>query len=192
MHSTQFHSVVVPRALSELGYRIQVFVVFSKQFLCAKLAECPDQPYASLCTYSCSDNLLHDVPKMNCEDQNPFDAAYALLDGTWFYVARGYKGNPSNIDPSSYLNSAERLNLKTWKWQALQNMQNPPAFASGFTHKGRFFVVGGSKALEYSAENYNPSTNSWVFLKSFVPKEAGDTDLVRSVRCEAMAVDSTV
>lgn len=51
-------------------------------------------------------------------------------------------------------------------------MQNPRALASGFTHKGRFFVVGGSKALEYSAKIYNPSTNSWVFLKSFVPKEA--------------------
>ncbi|KAM0996291.1 hypothetical protein ACFX13_006369 [Malus domestica] len=75
---------------------------------------------------------------MNREDRNLLGAACALLDG-WFYVAGGYKVNPSNIDPSSYLNSAERLNLKTWKWQALQNMQNPRAFASGFTHKGRFF-----------------------------------------------------
>ncbi|KAB2606898.1 influenza virus NS1A-binding protein-like protein [Pyrus ussuriensis x Pyrus communis] len=149
---TQFHCVVVHRVLSESGYRIQVIGVFPEQFLCAKLVECPNQPYASLCTYSCSDNSLDDVPKMNCEDRNPFGTACALLDGTWFYVAGGYKGNPSNIDPSSYLNSAERLNLKTWKWQALQNM---------------FFVVVGSKALEYSAEIYNPSTNSWVFLKSF-------------------------
>ncbi|TQE11878.1 hypothetical protein C1H46_002512 [Malus baccata] len=135
---TQFHSVVVPRAVSESGCRIQVIGVFSKQFLCAKLVERPDQPYASLYTYSCSDNSLHDVPKMNREDRNLLGAACALLDGC-FYVAGGYKVNPSNIDPSSYLNSAERLNLKTWKWQALQNMQNPRAFASGFTHKGRFF-----------------------------------------------------
>lgn len=78
----------------------------------------------------------------------------------------------ADIDPSSYLSSVERLNLKTWEWQSLQNMQEPRAFADGFTHKGRFFVVGGSATLKHSAEIYNPSTNSWVCLKSFVPKEA--------------------
>ncbi|ONI00236.1 hypothetical protein PRUPE_6G077500 [Prunus persica] len=167
---TQFHSVVVPRVLSPV-FRIQVIGVLPEHFLCAKLVQSPHQPHATLCTYSCSENSLHDVPKMNCEDRNPFGAACALRDD-WLYVAGGYKGKSSNIDPSSYLNSVERLNLKTWEWQSLQNMQEPRAFADGFTHKGRFFVVGGSATLKHSAEIYNPSTNSWVCLKSFVPKEA--------------------
>lgn len=102
---TQFHSVVVPRALSPV-FRIQVIGVLPEHFLCAKLVQSPHQPHATLCTYSCSGNSLHDVPKMNCEDRNPCGAACALRDG-WLYVAGGYKGKSSskycyNVQPVSF------------------------------------------------------------------------------------------
>ncbi|KAM5583660.1 hypothetical protein ABKV19_003505 [Rosa sericea] len=167
---TQFHSVAVPRDSSM--FRVQVIGILPQHFLCAKLVRGP-KPYVTLCNYSCSENSLNDVPKMNCADRNLFGAACAILDG-WLYVAGGYKDNSLDTSPSSQLNSAERLNLKTWQWEALQNMPNPRAFASGIAHGGRFFVVGGGNnaALKHSAEIYNPSNNSWGSLKSFVPQEA--------------------
>lgn len=51
-------------------------------------------------------------------------------------------------------------------------MQNPRAFATGIAHRGKFYVVGGCATIKQSAEIYNPASNSWKFLKSFVPKEA--------------------
>ncbi|KAL6204591.1 hypothetical protein ACLB2K_021858 [Fragaria x ananassa] len=62
--------------------------------------------------------------------------------------------------------SVERLNLKTWQWEALKNMPNRRAFAYGIAHKDRFFVVGdgSNAALKHSAEMYNPSNKSWRLL----------------------------
>lgn len=90
---------------------------------------------------------------------------YSVLCGTWC--------NADSV-PLSHLNSVERLNLKTWQWEALKNMPNRRAFAYGIAHKDRFFVVGGGSnaALKHSAEMYNPSNNSWRSLESFVPQDA--------------------
>ncbi|KAK9279243.1 hypothetical protein L1049_012921 [Liquidambar formosana] len=159
---TQFHSVAVPQNLS---IKTQLIAVLPEHFLFAKLDPGPVQ-HAILCAYSRISCTWQDVPKMHCEDWNPIGAAGALLDG-WLYLAGGYK----DVEPSTYLNSAERLNLKTWEWQALPPMQTTRAFATGLSHRGGFFVVGGGN-LRHSAEIYHPDSNSWLSLKSFVPKEA--------------------
>eukprot|EP00257_Ricinus_communis_P011589 XP_002532853.2 kelch repeat and BTB domain-containing protein 13 [Ricinus communis] len=166
---TQFHSVAIPRCPS---FRIEVIAILSDNFLCTKFTLGPN-PFSSLCTYTCSDNELSDVPKMHCEDRNLVAAAAAFLDG-FLYLAGGYKGNPPDVEPSVYLNMSERLNLKTWEWQTLPDMQNQRAFATGAAHRNKFYVVGGSTiaTLKHSAEIYDPKTNSWKFVNSFVPKEA--------------------
>lgn len=77
----------------------------------------------------------------------------------------------TDTEQSNHLNSAERLNLKTLEWQPLSPMHKPRAFATGLVHKGKFYVVGG-QPLDHSAEIYNPTSNTWKLLNSFVPKEA--------------------
>ncbi|WRX35347.1 hypothetical protein QQP08_027834 [Theobroma cacao] len=138
----QFHSVAVPRISS---YRIQVIAVFPDHFLCAKLAPGP-QPHASLFCYSIMGNVLLDMPNMQVEDHNLIATAGALMDG-WPYLAGGHKGDPSS-------------------------MHKPRAFATGITHNNKFYVIGGGAILKNSAEIHDPSSNSWQFLTSFVPKEA--------------------
>lgn len=51
-------------------------------------------------------------------------------------------------------------------------MQNSRAYATGVAYKHKFYVVGGSADMKHSAEIYSPSSNSWLFVRSFVPKEA--------------------
>ncbi|KAH7542453.1 hypothetical protein FEM48_Zijuj02G0075500 [Ziziphus jujuba var. spinosa] len=174
---TQFRSAAIPRSPS--SFRIQVMAVLPDQFLCAKLVV----PSANsvLCTYSRNANSFHAVPEMHCRDRNLSSSACAVVGG-WLYVAGGFKGNsnrnpnpdpnPSYSEPPTYLNSAERLNLKTWEWQTLPNMQNSRAYATGVAYKHKFYVVGGSADMKHSAEIYSPSSNSWLFVRSFVPKEA--------------------
>ena len=90
---TQFRAVAVANP-SE--FRIQVIRVLPQHFLCAKLVQGPE-PFATLCTYSCTENSLHDVPKMKCPDRNLFGAACALLDDQWLYIAGGLKGKSSSM-----------------------------------------------------------------------------------------------
>lgn len=51
-------------------------------------------------------------------------------------------------------------------------MQNFRAYATGLAYKHSFYVVGGSADMKHSAEIYSPSSNSWLFVRSFVPEEA--------------------
>ncbi|KAJ0021424.1 hypothetical protein Pint_32374 [Pistacia integerrima] len=121
--------------------------------------------------YSFEGNMLTDVPKMQCGDRNLIGASGAIFDG-WFYLAGGFKGSPSDVEPAEYLNLAEKLNLKTWEWQSLPPMHIPRAFGTGLALNNKFCIVGGGTTLKRSAEIYDPSKNSWQLLESFVPKEA--------------------
>ncbi|XP_059660744.1 uncharacterized protein LOC132307097 [Cornus florida] len=107
---------------------------------------------------------------MQCERRNPFASAGAIMDHC-LYVAGGYEGNLTHAEPSAYLNSAKRLNLKTREWQALPSMQKARAFATGLAHRGKFYVFGGATPKD-SAEIYNPLSNTWLPLNSFLREEA--------------------
>ncbi|XP_059660750.1 F-box/kelch-repeat protein At1g74510-like isoform X2 [Cornus florida] len=105
------------------------------------------------------DNSWHDFPKMQCEHRNPIAAAAAIVD-KFLYLAGGYEGNPT-----------QRFNLSTGEWQALPSMQKARAFATGIAHKGKFYVFGGATP-KHSAEIYDPPSNTWLSIDSFVPEEA--------------------
>lgn len=78
----------------------------------------------------------------------------------------------AGVEPSEYLDLAEKLNLKTWQWKALPPMHTPRAFGTGVALNNKFCVVGGGATLKRSAEIYDPRKDSWELLESFVPKEA--------------------
>ncbi|XP_059660745.1 F-box/kelch-repeat protein At1g74510-like [Cornus florida] len=63
------------------------------------------------------------------------------------------------------------FNLSTGEWQALPSMQKARAFATGIAHKGKFYVFGGATP-KHSAEIYDPLSNTWLSIDSFVPEEA--------------------
>ncbi|KAL5710829.1 hypothetical protein ACHQM5_021343 [Ranunculus cassubicifolius] len=164
---SQFHAIVLPQNPS---FNIQIIAVSlaNGRILCALIDNSSPQPFANFCMFSRHDNVWDTDLKIKYDVRNPMVAASSII-GDCLYLAGGCIGNPSCVEPVNYLNSAERLNLETAEWEDLPAMKKARSSAKGIAYKGKFYVVGGANNDRHSAEIYDPTSNSWQFVRYFMP-----------------------
>lgn len=168
---TQFQAVVIPPTPSSSSLSVKVvYVSPNGKFLCAVTDKNSVRPFANLCMYSPHDHLWDKALKISYDVRNPMVAATAIMDHC-LYLAGGYIGSDSCVEPVDYLNSAERLNFETGEWEVLPPMHRERSSAKGVAFQGKFYVIGGREDDRYSAEMYDPQSKEWKYIKYFLPSE---------------------
>lgn len=87
--------------------------------------------------------------------------------GEFAFVAGGFCASGLTV-----LNSAERYDSRSSRWDPLPPMNIPRQKCSGFYMDGKFFVIGGKDRNHQpvtSGEEYNDATRSWRLIDNMYP-----------------------
>lgn len=103
--------------------------------------------------------------------------ACAAMDN-YVYVAGGHSYLQGGaIYPDSYQKQVERLDMKTKKWEAIQDMHMKRVSCTVFVMQGQLYVLGGfpepgkGHQLHNSGEMWDPKTKQWTLIPDLWPMD---------------------